>query len=46
MGKSGESKYDRKPPELDVVTKRIWYRVKGVLNIHNKHRFLNICDRS
>ena len=28
--KSGESKYDRKPFELDVVTRRIRYRVKGV----------------
>ena len=28
--KSGESKYDRKLPELDVVTKRIRYRVNGV----------------
>ena len=28
--KSSESKYDRKPPELDVVTNRIRYRVNGV----------------
>ena len=28
---SGESKYDRKLPELDVVTKRIRYGVNGVL---------------
>ena len=27
---SGESKYDRKLTELDVVTTRVWYRVNGV----------------
>ena len=30
--KSGESKYDRKLTELDVVTTRIRYGVNGVLN--------------
>ena len=29
-GKSGESKYDRKLTERDVVTTRIRYRVNGV----------------
>ena len=33
--KSGESKYDRKLPELDVVTKRTRYRVNGVLVTKN-----------
>ena len=28
--KCGESKYDRKPSELDVMTRRIRHRVKGV----------------
>ena len=28
--KSGESKYDHKLTELNVVTTRIWYRVNGV----------------
>ena len=28
--KSGESKYDRKLTEFNVVTTRIWYRVNGV----------------
>ena len=31
--KNGESKYDRKPAEIDVVTTLIRYRVNGVKDI-------------
>ena len=30
-GKNGETKYDRKLTELDIMTTRIWFRVNGVL---------------
>ena len=34
-GKNGESKYDGKLTELDVMTTLIWFRVNGVLNYSN-----------